>query len=417
MVLIKNVRGESIKDSGGDETINLTIRTTAGEFSASAPNGNSKGKHEAKPYKKSLADELEKLRSISDYFSEEEIENFEDLRRIEDTLEGHFGANTFFALESAALRALAKEKNVNPWEIVNPELKDKKNKKLPYLVGNCIGGGEHAKKELFKRKENLQGEFFDAKNRKADFQEFLLIPDSNSVIESFKTNKEIKNYLFKQLKNNDTNFKEEKNSEGAWITSLNDKRVLEIVHNSIQNFTDTKKMNVESGLDVAASFLYKRKKYNYDNPPLKRSIEEHNGYLFSLIKNFNIYYIEDPFYEDDFESFSNLLENFPDRLIVGDDLTVTNFKRVQKAIKNKSINALIVKPNQVGSLLEVKRVCEICKKNNIKIIFSHRSGETEENILADLAFGFQADFFKCGIDGKERESKIKRLMEIEKNIS
>jgi enolase len=101
---------------------------------------------------------------------------------------------------------------------------------------------------------------------------------------------------------------------------------------------------------------------------------------------------------------------------VGDDLTTTNLKRLEKAIKMKSINAIIVKPNQIGSLLEVKEVCEMAKKNDIKIIFSHRSGETNETILADIAFGFSADFFKCGITGKEREAKIKRLIEIEKRV-
>ena len=98
---------------------------------------------------------------------------------------------------------------------------------------------------------------------------------------------------------------------------------------------------------------------------------------------------------------------------MGDDLTVTTSRRLEKAIKMKSLNAVIVKPNQCGSLIEVKRVCELAKKNNIKIIFSHRSGETTENILADLAFGFQADFLKIAIVGKERESKINRLIEIE----
>ena len=136
----------------------------------------------------------------------------------------------------------------------------------------------------------------------------------------------------------------------------------------------------------------------------------------NLIKNFNIYYIEDPFDETDFEGFAKLLKRFPDRLIVGDDLTTTNLKRLEKAIKMKSINAIIVKPNQIGSLIEVKEVCELAKKNNVKIVFSHRSGETEETILADLAFGFQADFFKCGITGREREAKIKRLVEIEKGV-
>ena len=130
-----------------------------------------------------------------------------------------------------------------------------------------------------------------------------------------------------------------------------------------------------------------------------------------------MFYIEDPFGEEDFESFAKLLKKFPDRLVVGDDLIVTSSKRLEKAIEIKSVNAVIVKPNQCGSLLEVKRVCELAKENNIKIVFSHRSGETEENILADLAFGFGADFFKCGIDGKEREVKLKRLMEIEKELA
>ncbi|MBU4308478.1 MAG: hypothetical protein KJ566_01635, partial [Nanoarchaeota archaeon] len=98
-------------------------------------------------------------------------------------------------------------------------------------------------------------------------------------------------------------------------------------------------------------------------------------------------------------------------------LIVTNYKRLQKAIESKSVNAIIVKPNQCGSLLEVAKVCELAKEHKIKLVFSHRSGETDESVLADLAFGFGADFFKCGIDGKVRESKLKRLVEIEKGLN
>lgn len=97
-------------------------------------------------------------------------------------------------------------------------------------------------------------------------------------------------------------------------------------------------------------------------------------------------------------------------------MTVTNPERLRKAIKINAVNAIIIKPNQCGSLLTVKEVCKLAKDNNIRIIFSHRSGETRETILADLAFGFGADFFKCGIDGTEREVKIKRLIEIEKSL-
>ena len=172
----------------------------------------------------------------------------------------------------------------------------------------------------------------------------------------------------------DKNFEKKKNDEDAWVTSLNEREVLDIL----------RKLKLPLGLDIAASSFYKRNKYNYNNPMLKRSDEEQLGYLNNLIKNFNLFYIEDAFNEEDFESFAKLLKKFPDRLIVGDDLIVTNYERLEKAIKMKAVNGVIVKPNQCGSLLEVKRVCELAKKNNIKIVFSHRSGETEEDILADL---------------------------------
>ena len=208
------------------------------------------------------------------------------------------------------------------------------------------------------------------------------------------------------LKNKDEKFKGERNDEDAWNTSLNEKEVFDLL----------KKLEIHLGVDVAASSFFKRKKYHYENPKLDRTIEEQFDYISNLIKNYGLFYIEDPFEEEDFESFAKLLKKFPDSLIVGDDLTATNPKLLDKAIKMKSINAIIVKPNQIGSLIKVKEVCELAKKNNIKIVFSHRSGETKENILADLAFGFQADFFKCGISGKEREVKIKRLIEIEKSL-
>ena len=188
---------------------------------------------------------------------------------------------------------------------------------------------------------------------------------------------------------------------------MNEKEVLDIL----------KKIKTPLGVDIAASSFYKRKKYSYENPRLKRSEDEQFTYLVNLIKNFDVFYVEDPFGEEDFESFAKLLKKFPNKLIVGDDLITTNLKRLENAIKIKAVNAIIVKPNQIGSLIEVKHVCELAKKNNIQLVFSHRSGETDEDILADLAFGFGADFLKTGIDGKEREVKLKRLIEIEESLS
>jgi len=383
-MLIKGVSAKTILDSQDEKTILVSIKTNVGEFSASAPEGKSTGKNEAKPYKKSLEEDIETIKKFSNYFSEDIIESFDDLRRIEDVTDRQIGANTLFAFESAVLKAIAKEQKKEIWQLIN-----EKAKKFPRLVGNCIGGGKHS---------NLE--------RKPDFQEFLLIPETRNTKEALEENKKAKREAEEFLEKADEKFKGNKNQEDAWLVSINDKEILDII----------KKLKLPIGIDVASSGFYKRKKYHYYNPLLTRTEEEHFEYLCNLIKNFNIFYIEDAFAEEDFESFAKLLKKFQDRLIVGDDLIVTNSKRLEKAAKMKSINAVIVKPNQTGSLIEVKRVCELAKENNIKIVFSHRSGETEEDILADLAFGFQADFFKCGITGKEREIKFKRLIEIGRSL-
>ena len=393
-MFIKEVSAKSILDTRGEKTISVSIKTNVGSFSASSPNGKSKGKFEAKSYKKTIEEDIKRIKEFSDYFSNDDIKGLDDLRLVEDIADGHIGANTLFALESAVLKAVAKEQRKKVWQVINTKAKN-----FPRLVGNCIGGGKHSKAE-----------------KKPDFQEFLLIPKSASVSESFDTNMGAKVNAQFILKNIDKKFNGSKNDENAWMTGLDDKTTLEVLKDLKDNVMDERKLSLNLGIDAAASSFYSRKKYKYLNPKLERTKEEQMGYLNNLIKNFNLFYIEDGFEENDFESFSKLLRKFPNSLIVGDDLTVTNSKRLEKAIENKSINGIIVKPNQCGSLLEVKRVCELAKKNNIKIIFSHRSGETEEDILADLAFGFQADFLKCGITGEERESKIKRMIEIEKSL-
>lgn len=383
MVVINGVSAKTILDSRKEKTILVSIKTNVGNFSASAPNGKSTGKYEKKPYIKSIEKDIETLKKFSTYFSEDDIDKFEDLRRVEDTVERHVGANTCFALESAVLKALAKEKKKQVWQLIDPGAK-----KFPRLVGNSIGGGMHSE------------------GKKPDFQEFLLIPKEKTVKESWEKVKKIKKSLEIELKKADKEFKGKRNDEDAWQTELNEKEILEILIRE--------KINL--GIDIASSTFYSRNKYHYKNPALARDTEEQLSYISNLIKNFSLLYVEDPFCEEDFSNFGKILQKNPGTLIVGDDLTVTSEKRMKKAIEEKSINAVIVKPNQCGSLLEVKKVCEIAKKNGIKIVFSHRSGETAENILADLAFGFQADFFKCGITGKEREAKIKRLIEIEKSV-
>ena len=162
-MIIKSVDAKTIYDSRKEKTIEVNIQTNIGNFSASAPNGKSKGKKEAKSYKESLEGDILTLKKFKDYFSEEKLDSFKDLRRVEDILDRHIGANTLFALESAILKAIAKEQKKEIWELINPLAK-----KMPRLVGNCIGGGMHS-----------------SVNKKPDFQEFLLIPSLKTIKENY----------------------------------------------------------------------------------------------------------------------------------------------------------------------------------------------------------------------------------------
>ena len=159
------------------------------------------------------------------------------------------------------------------------------------------------------------------------------------------------------------------------------------------------------------------KYYKYKNKELIRDKVDQADYLEKIIKKFKIFYVEDPMEESDFSGFKEIKNNVSKKtLIVGDDLTTTNIKYVRRGVGSNAINAMIIKPNQIGSILEVKKVVEYCKDNKIKMIFSHRSGETMDSILADYCIGFGGNFIKAGIYGRHRLIKLKRIMDIEKSL-
>jgi len=190
-----------------------------------------------------------------------------------------------------------------------------------------------------------------------------------------------------------------------------------------QIIKETYKKGIDIGVDMASSGFYKNGKYNYKNPEVDLNKKHQILYIKELINRYKLFYVEDPLDENDFSGFKELLKEInkaknpsnKNCLIVGDDLTTTNPDRLKKAIRTKSINAIIIKPNQIGSLLKVKEVIDTAKKNKIKTIISHRSGETKDNTIADLAIAWNCDFIKTGIYGKVRKAKLKRVIEIEKD--
>jgi len=383
----REVKANVILDSRGEETIEITVN---GQFT-SAPAGKSKGKYEKPSYKNS------NIHADVDFINKlkieklPEIKEFEDLELVENKLLKKIGANTLFALESSVLKALAKENKIELWQLLNPLAKI-----FPRIISNTIGGGAHSQATI-----------------KPDFQEFLVTcnkdPSISRVVNS-KTHEEalaiIKNISSIPMKKND---------ENAWMTDEDNERVLEIMKNLQENIFDDSGIHLDIGLDCAASQFFKNNKYFYKNKLKERGKKEQIEYIIALAKKYNLFYIEDPLQEEDFEGFAELVKN-TNCLIVGDDLTVTNFERVEKAIKMEAITGVIVKPNQTGSLLEVKKVIDICRKNGIRTIMSHRSGETLDDTIADLAFAWQCDFIKIPVVGSERLAKVKRLVEIEMKI-
>tara|TARA_Y100000310_G_scaffold221748_1_gene223366 strand:+ start:13503 stop:14660 length:1158 start_codon:yes stop_codon:yes gene_type:complete len=383
---VKRLKARVIKDTRGEDTIEISLRTDFGEFVASSPNGKSTGAHAVKSWKGSPYKDVE---TVNKYFIEDiNIRKFSDLKLIEDAFSDRVGGNTVIALEYVFLRALAKELGKEVWEVVNS-----KARKMPFPVGNIIGGGKHSHNK-----------------KKPDFQEFHLIPIcdfSKAVLVNKRASENVK----KILKNVDKDFKGERNDESAWQTSLGNDAVLEVMKNVRDNMKDEFKVRIHLGIDVAASSFYRKGKYVYRNPRGEKLKGAQVKYIRELAEE--VFYIEDPMEENDFLGFSKLKSK---GLIVGDDLIVTNLSRLKVAKLKGSVNAVIIKPNQIGSLLEVSSIVKFCKKNKIKMIFSHRSGETSDSILSDLCFGFGGDFIKCGVSGKGRDEKLNRLIEIEKGL-
>jgi len=380
----KRVSALEILDSRKQPTVKIEVETDNGIFASSAPSGKSKGRYEAKPYYKSLKDDITYINSIKNW-NKLKVEEFKGLIEVEGLTNGKIGANSLFALEASILKALAAEQGQELWEYLC-----RGKPSFPFPVGNAIGGGLHT---------NIKGQ-------RADFQEFLVINKAKKFFDRVFVNKQAYKIAGKMLEAKDVN------DEGAWKTHLEDEKILDIMNDVKDKIQNSLGERIEIGVDIAASTFYTGKEYFHKNKPMRLTKKQHEKYITDLVKEKNIFYLEDPVEEEDFNSFRDINKN-TECLIVGDDLTVTNLTRLKKAVQNDSINALIVKPNQNGSLIKVKEIIDFCKKNEILTVISHRSGETLDTTIADLAAAWKTDFIKTGIYGKVREVKLARLIKIE----
>lgn len=414
-MFVKSVMPRFVLNSRGRRSIELELVSYEGKFKCSAPSGKSTGRSEVACYhEKGIDHSMKLLRGFCKVLLEKNfiIKKVDDIKKLNElghkfeARHGKLGGNVWYVIEGVFLRAAAADVGKELWEFIHDDVNGGRKPKMPMPVGNCIGGGLHSKK---------------VRNRRPDFQEFLLIPNEKRYGRAVTKNLRAYEYAKKLLAKKPGKFslfrewKKDRNDEGAWRTGRSNEEVLEIMQKV------GKRYNLRIGLDIASGSFFEKGYYNYENKNLVRDKVDQADYVLKLIRKYGIFYIEDGMDEDDFGGFKSLNAGAEKmrgkRLIVGDDLTTTHLKRVQRAVRGKAMNAMIIKPNQVGSIVEVKKVVECCQKNKITMIFSHRSGETMDNILADYCVGFGGQFMKSGIFGKERMIKLKRVMDIERSLA
>ena len=206
--------------------------------------------------------------------------------------------------------------------------------------------------------------------------------------------------------------------EGAWAPPIKNEDALEFVVKVAEEISSETGIKVGVGLDVAASSLWNPKlnRYEYVNEGKHKDKGEQLEYILGLIEKFKHVYVEDPFHEDDFEGFAELTKKVKNCLICGDDLFVTNKNKLNLGAKLKAANALIIKPNQVGTVYDAYETVITAKSLNYIPVLSHRSGETTDVHLAHLAVAFGCPIIKTGVLGGERTSKLNELIRIEETL-
>ncbi|MEK7566274.1 MAG: phosphopyruvate hydratase, partial [Patescibacteria group bacterium] len=363
---------------------------------------------------------IEKFEEIKSDILKKECRTQEDFDKFLIALDGtdnkeNLGGNLILSLSLAWARLRAKENNQELFEYINKIFSEiffgSAIIKAPKPIFNVINGGAHAKNKL-------------------DFQEFQVIPTTEDFNIAYSVGREYYRKLKKVL---DDKFGEENITLGdeAGYSALfkTNEEALEIMADLIAK----NKYPLRIGLDVAASQYYRAEEYVINKKSYSK--EEIKEYYLKLIEAYDILSIEDPFYEEDFDSFASLtadlrglktrinadnisknwenISSKPDVLVITDDLTTTNSKRLKMAVDKNAGNAILVKLNQIGSLTETLEVVKMAYDNNWQVVVSHRSGETMDDFIADLAVGVGAWGLKSGAPGKpERLVKYERVLKI-----
>jgi len=413
---IKSAKAREILDSRGNPTVEVELTTDFGVFLASVPSGASKGKYEAvelrdggKRYQgRGVLKAIKNVNKIiapklkgKDVTHQKKVDEL--MIELDDTEnKSKLGANAIAGVSMAVCRAGAAAKGISLYKHIS-EISGSRLQisgfKIPTPCFNVINGGAHAGNEL-------------------DFQEFMIAPQAKIFQKDLQIASEIYQELKNIIKEKSIDLATNVGDEGGFAPPVRvPEEALNLIFEAVRKCGYQKQIKII--LDIAASQLYTRGQYK-----MKFGVFTSEGllrYYLDLIKKYPIIGLEDPFAEDDWQGWQMLTSNIKGQkskvLIIGDDLTVTNPKRIKEARERKACNAIVLKPNQIGTVSEVIEAAKLAKSYGWRVMVSHRSGETCDDFISDLAVGISADLIKAGAPARgERVAKYNRLFKIEEEL-
>jgi len=413
MSKINNIKARQVFDSRGYPTVEAEVFSDDGKkASAIVPSGASTGSHEAfelrdKENKKYLGKSVFKATENINKIILKSLNKFDifDQRKIDNTLinldgtrqKSKLGANSILAVSIAISKLAALSKNISLYKYLGST----NTNQLPLPLMNIINGGVHA-------------------NNNLKIQEFMIRPENP---QTFAEAMRMCFLVIQNLKNliNSKNLSTTVGDEGGFAPALDsNENAIEFILESIEKSGFTPGKDISICLDVASNELFKDGQYSIKSSKFENT-ESTMDYYLDLINKYPIKSIEDPFAEDDWTSWANFMKFLKAQnkktQIVGDDLFVTNNIRLNKGIKEESANAILIKLNQIGTLTETMDVINLAQKNKYKTIISHRSGDSEDTFIADLAVATNSSQIKTGsLARSERVAKYNRLLRIEEEL-
>ena len=410
---IEHVQGRQVFDSRGNPTVEADVRLSDGSTGrAAVPSGASTGEHEALELRDGGTDYMGKgvlqaVANINGEISQALIgKDAVEQRSIDEAmieLDGtdgkkRLGANSILGVSMAVARAAAESSGAPLYVHLGSET----SSRLPCPMMNIINGGEHA-------------------DNNVDVQEFMILPSgADSFTEAMRTGSEIYHHLKKVL--SARSLSTAVGDEGGFAPNLeSNEDAVKIIIEAIEAAGYRAGEDVQISLDVAASEFFNKEtgQYELTGEGRKLDADEMIEFYTGLVDSYPIFSIEDPLDENDWDGWRKMTSSLGDRIrLVGDDLFVTNIKRLQRGIEEKSANAILIKLNQIGSVSETLDAIELARENGFKNLISHRSGETEDSFIADLAVATEAGLIKTGAPCRsDRVAKYNQLLRIEERLA